>query len=207
MYAQHRRSPGVLTIRRQPHRVVQHPHLVLRSAAAPTTSAAPSADQQYAPGTRPTESGGRQRQPQLSIALRAALVRARTLQQRVIQIERERDQALADAGELRLRLSRLATRLYTLQAERQAHPPAEQPNELEAILEQLKRLQGAEQHTQALEQELVRLRATVGALTHLATPKSAIVPASPRPWYRRFWFALIGKDVRAAEWSASQQVR
>ncbi|HEV7215110.1 MAG TPA: hypothetical protein VGP33_08275 [Chloroflexota bacterium] len=125
----------------------------------------------------------------------------------MLQVERERDQALADTDEIRLRLSRLTARLYTLEAERQAQPPTAPANELEAIAEQLKRLQGAEEHNRALEQELVRLRATVGSLTLLATPPSVAVPTSPRPWYRRFWFALIGKEVRAAEWGTPQQAR
>jgi hypothetical protein len=125
----------------------------------------------------------------------------------VLQVERERDQALADTDELRLRLTRLAARLYTLEAERQVQPPTAPASELEAIVEQLKRLRGAEDHNRALEQELVRLRATVGSLTLLAAPQSVAVAAPPRPWYRRFWFALIGKEVRAAEWGAPQQAR
>lgn len=167
------------------------------------------AQQRHSPDVRPVRRRQSRavRHPHVVRRKAAVLDRARTLQRRVRQVEQERDQALAEAGELRLRLSRLATRLYTLEAEHRSHPPAGQADELEAILEQLKRLQGAEQHNQSLEQELVRLRATVGALTHLATPQPVTVPAPPAPWYRRFWLALIGKDVRAAEWSASQQAR
>lgn len=201
MYARQQRSPGVRPIRRQPRRARRHTPLLVRSAAAPVTdTSVPSVDQQNAQATPVL----RQRR---RASLRAAVRRVHTLRHRIIQVEQERDQALADTDELRLRLSRLATRLYTLEAERRAHPPTAHSDELEAIVEQLKRLQGAERHNQALEQELVRLRATVGALTLLAAPQTVAVPASPRPWYRRFWFALIGNDVRAAEWSASQHAR
>lgn len=111
----------------------------------------------------------------LRVALRVATVQRRQLQQLVDEGKRQRDLALADAAELRIRCARLSARLYTLEAQRR--PP---------------------------EVIVVDPPEPVGPPPPAPT---VAVPGSPRaPWYRRFWFALIGKDVRAAEWSASPRL-
>jgi|GEM_PF-5051284 chromosome segregation ATPase len=123
---------------------------------------------------------------------------------RLFTLESEYHSAIADVTDLRLRHGRLATRFYTMEAEYRAAP---QVADREAALErQLEQLRGAERQQQALEQELVRLRSTLAAwIPMMAPPAPSSIPRPPSsPWYRRFWFGLIGKDVRAAEWTASQ---
>ena len=135
-----------------------------------------------------------------------ARAKIRTLQHRVAQRERELDQALTDSADLRLRLTRLATRFYTLEAACRPAVAAPQTKDLESLLQrQLDCLNSAEQRNSVLGQELVRLRGAMDALLHSAATPSVAPKSSSAPWYRRFWFGLIGKDVRAAEWTASQR--
>lgn len=149
---------------------------------------------------------GRRRQA----ALQAATLRIRHLQEAVAMRERERNAALADTAELRLRHARLTTRLYMLEAERHTAAAESPVQTLAAILQShLDRFSGIERQNEALGQALVLLRGDIAGLAHPALPDPAAVPpaATAGPWYRRFWLALIGKDARTAEWSASQRPR
>ena len=222
-------SPPPTARRRRPVRLMMHAALV------------PAGGRLSEPATLVSTAGAGalsiQRSPVIARrppALRAAAGRIRLLQHRVAQTERERDQALADIAELRLRHARSTVRLFTLEAEYQSalvvatdlrlrharlatrfhtlereYRAAPQVSDREITLErQLDQVRGAERRQQAMEQELVRLRSTLATWIPLvAPPAPGSIPRSPSaPWYRRLWFGLIGKDVRTAEWSASRHL-
>jgi hypothetical protein len=97
-------------------RVAGHPHLIRRAAPfhAPIRAAHPVA---FSRANTPDAAGAR---PLSYVAWRVATARSRQLQRLVEERERERDLALADAVELRLRYARLTARCYMLEAERRS---------------------------------------------------------------------------------------
>jgi hypothetical protein len=161
-------------------------------------------------GRRRSSTAGRPRRIERTAALRAAVLRIRTLQQEIARSERERDAALADTAELRLRHARQTARLYLLEATR--HPAEEEAPDraLATVLQShLARFSAIERQNEALGQALALLHGDLKRVTALApSDPTGLLPSAPSaPWYRRFWLAIIGKDARTGEWSASQRRR
>lgn len=132
------------------------------------------------------------------VALLQAQDRIRALEGELALAMQERDQARLDVTDLRVRHVRLSIQLLILQTERRT--TAEVASDHQAQLERFRLL---EERNRVLEQDIARLRGAIETLAQVGSQPSPTVKAPKRvPWYRRFWFAVIGKDARAAQWSA-----
>ena len=114
------------TARRTSHRHRRaggHALVVARTAPVPAYRRAALPFAQFAMPLSPPEAALARVSPRIlrrrwqPVALRAAWVQVRLLQHMVEERERERDVALADTADLRLRHARLSARFYTLEAE------------------------------------------------------------------------------------------